>query len=265
MNSEFVRIDVARTPFEAQVVAGVLRSAGIPVLINGSLCQDDFAISQALLNRVGTDVRVPPDRVEDALAAIAQARSEAAEPRELPESDATPPDPPSPVRRTRWGLGWLIAAVFFVLWMVYFSLWSGLEQQLREQEEGSPFRTVWDGDERTLIWRETGNVAFVYLDRNRNGNDECVKGYNRAGQLLFTHWDRNENGVFELVQQYDRNGTRILEHHDDDEDGFFDRVIRFHPDGRQSRWTDEDRDGYPEFLSEFEPDGTQQVGKPQKK
>jgi hypothetical protein len=73
---ESVRLDVARTPFEAQVVLVVLEDAGIPVHPNGMLCQDEFAISQMTMGARVAEITIPADREEQALAAIEEAREQ---------------------------------------------------------------------------------------------------------------------------------------------------------------------------------------------
>ena len=67
--------------FEAQVVAGVLKSAGIPTYGATGLLMDEFAMSQALMN-VGNEIRIRAadrDRADEALAAAKQAGSRLAE------------------------------------------------------------------------------------------------------------------------------------------------------------------------------------------
>ncbi|MHC4845557.1 MAG: putative signal transducing protein [Planctomycetota bacterium] len=66
----------ADSPEEAQVVAALLRAAGIPLYMDGRLLQDEFAISQAITGGVGRQIMVPASRVEEAQAVIAQARKE---------------------------------------------------------------------------------------------------------------------------------------------------------------------------------------------
>ena len=73
--------------FEAQVVAGVLESAGVPTYGPTGLLADEFAMSQALMN-VGTEIRIRSadrGRAEEALAAAKQAGAELSEAGEDPE------------------------------------------------------------------------------------------------------------------------------------------------------------------------------------
>jgi hypothetical protein len=64
----------ARSPAEAQVVAALLRAAGIPFYIEGRLLQDEFALSQALMGLTRARVEVPADRLQEARALLEQAR-----------------------------------------------------------------------------------------------------------------------------------------------------------------------------------------------
>ena len=61
---------------EAQVVAALLRAAGIPLYMDGRLLQDEFAISQAVTGGVGRQIMVPESRLEEARAVIAEARKQ---------------------------------------------------------------------------------------------------------------------------------------------------------------------------------------------
>jgi hypothetical protein len=61
---------------EAQVVAALLRAAGVPLYMDGRLLQDEFAISQAVTGGVGRQIMVPASRLEEARAVIAQARKD---------------------------------------------------------------------------------------------------------------------------------------------------------------------------------------------
>jgi hypothetical protein len=73
---EPVRLIQAHTPAEAQVVAALLRAAGIPVYVAGRRLTDEFAVSQAAMGLAQVDVQVPGDRLEEAQALLEQARRE---------------------------------------------------------------------------------------------------------------------------------------------------------------------------------------------
>jgi hypothetical protein len=73
---EPVRLMHASTPAEAQVVAALLRAAGILVYVGGRRLSDEFAVSQATMGLAQVDVQVPADRLEEAQALLEQARRE---------------------------------------------------------------------------------------------------------------------------------------------------------------------------------------------
>lgn len=64
----------AKTPAEAQVVAALLRAAGIPVYVGGRLLADEFAVTQAAMGLAQVAVQVPADRLAEAKALLEQAR-----------------------------------------------------------------------------------------------------------------------------------------------------------------------------------------------
>ena len=64
----------AATPFEAQVIAGVLRDAGVPAYVEGQQLTDEFAMSQTLMNLQGVRIKVPKRDLERAREALAAAR-----------------------------------------------------------------------------------------------------------------------------------------------------------------------------------------------
>ena len=73
--SDLVALDRFSSPAIAQLVADLLREAGIPVYVGGSLLQDEWAISQKLMGLLDTEVQVPRDRLEEAREIIASVRN----------------------------------------------------------------------------------------------------------------------------------------------------------------------------------------------
>ena len=63
----------AKSPFEAEVIAGVLHEAGIPAYVAGKSLQDEFALSQVLANLQSVAIQVPADRIEEARKVLAEA------------------------------------------------------------------------------------------------------------------------------------------------------------------------------------------------
>ncbi len=70
---DIVVVATARTPLEAQLIAGILESEGIPVYVAGSLLQDEFAMSQAVLGLSATRIEVPRERLDDARRVLEEA------------------------------------------------------------------------------------------------------------------------------------------------------------------------------------------------
>ena len=64
----------ARTPFEAKVISGLLASAGITVVSNLDLRNDEFAMAQSLMNLTGVDVYVAEEELDEAKRVLADAR-----------------------------------------------------------------------------------------------------------------------------------------------------------------------------------------------
>lgn len=83
-------VRIAKSVFDAQVMAGVLRAAGIPVYVGGASLNDEFAVSQRLVNLSQVELQVPTDRVDDAKRALAEADRS----RELLERDDFDPGEP---------------------------------------------------------------------------------------------------------------------------------------------------------------------------
>lgn len=71
---DVVDLVVAKTPMEAQVIAGVLRDAQIPTYVSGGQLTDEFAMSQQVLGLQNVTVRVRSTDVESAKRALAEAR-----------------------------------------------------------------------------------------------------------------------------------------------------------------------------------------------
>jgi hypothetical protein len=77
VTEEIRHIDIADSPFAAELVVTLLRGAGIPAYVDGELLQDGFALSQALLNNAR--VSVPASHFERAQEVLAEARRQGRE------------------------------------------------------------------------------------------------------------------------------------------------------------------------------------------
>ena len=76
---EWVVAYTAKTPFDARLAAIVLKDAGIPVSLDEGFLIDEWAMSQRLMNLMGTAVEVPADQVQKAREILATARADARE------------------------------------------------------------------------------------------------------------------------------------------------------------------------------------------
>lgn len=63
----------AKSSFDAQVLAGVLREAGIPCYVGGQLLTDPVAIAEGIANVRQVDIQVPVDRIAEARDAVRRA------------------------------------------------------------------------------------------------------------------------------------------------------------------------------------------------
>ena len=72
---DLVDLHNAKTPFEAQVIAGVLRDAQIEVYVASGLLTDEFAVSQRLMNLQGVAIRVRREDLDRANEALEAARA----------------------------------------------------------------------------------------------------------------------------------------------------------------------------------------------
>lgn len=71
---DLVELMTAKTPGEAQIIAGVLAGSDIPTYVPGGQLTDEFAMSQQLLGLQSVIIRVRSSDVERARQALAEAR-----------------------------------------------------------------------------------------------------------------------------------------------------------------------------------------------
>ena len=67
-------LETARTPLAAELIVAILRAEGIPAYVDGSLLQDEFAVSQRVMGLGGVKIQVPRERLEEARKALEAAR-----------------------------------------------------------------------------------------------------------------------------------------------------------------------------------------------
>lgn len=74
---DLTTVYTAKSPFDAQVVTGVLQNVGIPVYVGSQMLNDEFAASRRLVGLTAVDVQVRKKDVELARAAL-ELRAESA-------------------------------------------------------------------------------------------------------------------------------------------------------------------------------------------
>lgn len=89
MTSDLVTLERFSNAAIAQLLAGLLRDAGIPVYIGGSQLQDEWAMSQKMMGLLSTELQVPRDRLDEAREILASVRASA---EEAPDSTGESPD-----------------------------------------------------------------------------------------------------------------------------------------------------------------------------
>ena len=251
---EFVRIDVAKTPFEARVVVSILQEAGIPAYVDGANLQDEYAISQAIMNNVGVRITVRADQVEAAYEAINAARATPLERSSVGSAEAHTLAVKPPVGWfgfSRFSVTVLLAAV------VFFALWQAARAEARALRSDSVLLTydTWDHGVRSY-WKGTRKLCWQTVDDNRNGVPEVSTWFNRDGARLSVSYDADENGMEDRVEMYNPGSDkRIAELFDRDGDGVLEEWIQYYPDGSKSLWRDRDQDGLYEEREFFDPKG----------
>lgn len=229
---DIVELQRARSPLEAELIVSVLREAGVPAFVAGGMLADEFAVSQRLMNIHAVAIQVPRDRLDDARAALAQARANAALVEEAAEATIGPDGPErfgalvEPAARRP---GWLplvlasgAALAFLVLWLDA----RGQLQLLLRQSAAGPTTIDREDDDGTTWWRWTGSgeVAARVLDADRNGTAEEQTLHHVDGQRVLTLFDADQNGVHERADSW-HGGSVVATSHDADQDGVFERVV----------------------------------------
>jgi hypothetical protein len=214
----------ASSPIEAELIAGVLRSAGIPVHVGGGMLTDEFAVTQRMLNLSAVDVLVPSDRVDAAKAALEAARAssaevEAAAAATISERPASPSPPAEPVRYP-----WLLVGALAIAAVASVVLWQEARAEVRALT--SPL-TVYTGEKSGVHvweWADTHKTASTSIDHDRNGVPDSTTAFNRDGRALYTAVDRNGNGIVERFEGFGPAGEATTLTIDADENGVAERT-----------------------------------------
>ncbi len=253
-----VTFHTARSPLDAELIASVLREAGIPTYVEGSQLSDEFAISQRLMGLNSVRIQVPRERLRDAEAAVAEAHEgsgdvDAAAAAFVTE-DAPPSAPPVAASPRR---GWLLPVGLGIAALTFLVRWLDTRAELRyTQQAGLTFLDPEGGDDLVWRWNDNREVANRSSDRNRNGIAEVVSWYGRAGHLLQTAYDIDENGVGEAVKIFDADGQLAATYYDADQDGVYERTEEERSGGRKLVLFDADQDRRFERIEERDRSGS---------
>lgn len=214
----------ASSPLEAELIASVLRSAGIPVHVGGGMLADEFAVSQRLMNLSSVDVLVPADRLEAAEVALEEARASSAEVEDAAAATITPSPaatnaPAEPVRYP-----WLLVGALAIAAVASVVLWQEARAEVRALT--SPL-TVYAGEKNgahVWEWADSRKTASTSVDQDRDGVPESTTAFNRDGRALYTAIDRNGNGIVERFEAFGPGGKATTVTIDADENGVPERI-----------------------------------------
>lgn len=82
-----------------------------------------------------------------------------------------------------------------------------------------------DGSITTFHWKRNGLPANLWMDNNRDGNNEKSVMYDFNGNKLAESFDDNEDGYSEFSIMYDTLGNVVQESYDLDQDGYYERTL----------------------------------------
>lgn len=245
--ADLTDLTTARSAAEAQVIAAVLSAAGIPVFVGGSALQDEFAVSQRLLNVQQVRVQVRRDQVAQAQEALQAARSVAAADLEAEALAAAPAAAAS--RRPAagqptapgGGRGWL-TLLLGVLAVIFAGLWLS-ERRAREGDD--PLYTVELRESGPLWrWRDSGRPAIEMRHATASTPAQTFH-YNRLGERIATTIDGDGNGLPDTVVNHGP-GDLELRWLDADQDGRFETLRIPQPDGSVRTFALQGHQGYVE-------------------
>jgi len=222
---KLVEFRMAKSPFEAKIIAAVLDDAGIPAFVASGMLADEFALSQRMMNLQGVKVQVAEENLEKAEAALAAAKRSGEELLKDVDTDdgADDADVPPPADGPPAGGGktsaW--AAMFAIVAITFGYLWIDSRASYARATRDLLRTTEQTGDGVAQRWKHNGELAMYCVDADRDGLFEEQRFYNRDGVHWSTTFDVDENGMMELVVEVDGEGT--IKWYDTDQDGTFER------------------------------------------
>ncbi|MFN0057138.1 MAG: putative signal transducing protein [Planctomycetota bacterium] len=259
MAQSLVTVYTAGRESEAQVIVALLKSAGIPALVEGSSLMDEWAVSQRLLGRLGVTVQVPAERAEEAHAAIEAAHASGVLMGEPVEEFENEPDAEQGAQETAneaatpSSFSWPLAAWVIV---IFGSLFFGAVflDAFRLQKiglRGPNVTGAWNyaGTEYTETWNDSGRICAVYTDEDLDNAFEVVISRDRAGRFETYQFDTDANGVYERSMTGElRLAMKRWDRMDRDEDGIYEESRYYRSDGKVEHWLDRDSDARVEEI-----------------
>ena len=247
--TKLVVVETAKSPFEAQVIAAVLRGAGVPVYIGGSMLTDEFAASQRLMGLGGVRVQVPGDQLENARRALVEAREVGVDLDEafdasLAETDEgeqeAMPAPESEAPRSGLTIGRLATGLLLLLsGLLLGALWTA---NRRLDPDYGPFLYEASTQGHRYRWKHNRATASETVDADGNEMPEIAHIHNRDGARTYSAYDEDQDGLIERAVTYGRSGEIATTSFDADRDGRFERWQEHHAGGLRI-WLDLDADG----------------------
>ncbi|MDJ0975785.1 MAG: DUF2007 domain-containing protein [Planctomycetota bacterium] len=243
--SEFVVLEEVGTPFDAQLIVGLLKDAGIPHATDPEGPVDEFTMSQHLMGQ-GIRILVPHEELERARAMLADVRANPPDPESLPWDEGEPAETMTDRPRREDDGDWRNAALVVLLiaagWLGWLAL-EDLKEDAALDREDPLFSYAWEASGWSYRWKSNGELASRLVDPDRDGVYEEYRQFNTEGLLLSVRYDENGNGVDERGTQHREDGTVSATWFDEDESGVAERVDYPAKDGRFERWLDLDQDG----------------------
>jgi hypothetical protein len=246
-----VELTTAKTTFEAEWIVGAMKGMGISAVTFGGVLADEYTVSQTLMGLSGgVQVMVPRDQLERARQALSEIERNRPAPEETEEEMAAAGDDAEFVdaagARAPASHGGRKTAIIAVLTVAVIGIgWQACSQgeKLAAYERTNPVTEVtWQGDRWEARWRHNDRLAYVHLDRDRNGIAEEALSHDREGRLFARSLDANQNEFWELFIGTDSEGKERFRSYDENENGIAERLEYVAVDGVQERWLDANED-----------------------
>ncbi len=268
MNEEWVVVDQAPTVGHAALIQSALTAAEIESQVRGE--HRPSIAGELPLPEAMVEVRVRSSDLDRARAALAQLQAEVPETggrrcahcgeespgnfgecwkcgavldAAVPVEVAGPPlDPSAPKGRSAGRVLPMVGLAVLAFGAGHYLGGRGA----RAVPSAPFFEASWDeeGDCVRSTWKETGEVASIECDHDRDDRFEKISQHARNGELLWKYLDENDNGVHESYSSFARSHP-VSTSVDRDEDGYVDTVTTFKRDGTQlAESFDENRDGH---------------------